>query len=512
LNYRYSIQCLDLATGQELWQTEAQHDYGLTTLAVSPDGRVLASGSGFEDPAIRIWDAATGRQLFRIDGHTGWVCHLTFSKDGRRLISAASDQTTRIWDTSTWTEANVLRGHADEVYAAAISEPAQLVASSSKDGDVMLWKEDGKSGADGYSRLQSDLTVNGLLPLDHSRLLLLPSGKPPQWLDLKCASRPGLLPGIGSSADVLGFFGTNILCNWDGTNQILVRELRGENFVQLGALALDSRTRPSGFSYNPAHQLLAWTEGPASASVFVASLAAPARRTELRSDVSGLIPLCFSADGKYLAAAAKEQDTLRAWGPLRAWNVESGQVVASVDGVIRDATFAAGGRVLVVAVTQGNDHKIWFCDLAQPDRQPRRVPGKGESFSLAVSPDGALVASSTTTGQVRLFDPAKAELLESVHGHLNAVFGLAFSPYGRRLISASGGREAVKLWDVGTRQELLTLGGTGSLLLAAIWSADGDTILAGVPWQAWRAPSWEEIAAVEAKENPEVHSPDKPAQ
>jgi len=42
---------------------------------------------------------------------------------------------------------------------------------------------------------------------------------------------------------------------------------------------------------------------------------------------------------------------------------------------------------------------------------------------------------------------------------------------------------------------LLTLAGTGSFLGAARWSADGNVILAGSPWQAWRAPSWQEIAA-----------------
>ena len=68
------------------------------------------------------------------------------------------------------------------------------------------------------------------------------------------------------------------------------------------------------------------------------------------------------------------------------------------------------------------------------------------------------------------------------------------------MISTSIGREAVKLWDVGTRQELLTLHGTGSILDVGRWSADGDVIFAGVPWQVWRAPSWEEIAAAEAKE------------
>ena len=41
----------------------------------------------------------------------------------------------------------------------------------------------------------------------------------------------------------------------------------------------------------------------------------------------------------------------------------------------------------------------------------------------------------------------------------------------------------------------------------ARWSADGDVILAGTPWQAWRAPSWEEIAAAEAKEKTEVKQP-----
>jgi serine/threonine protein kinase/WD40 repeat protein len=500
-NYRYSIQCLDLSTGQELWQTEGERDLGLTTLAISPDGRVLASGSGFEDPTIRVWDAATGRLLVRLDGHTGYVSKLVFTRDGRRLISAAGDQSIRFWDTNNWTETKVLRGHTDEIHAVAISETAQLVASAGKDGNLMLWKEDGKSAADGYRRLPEDLGYNQVLPLDHSRLLLLPPGKPPELVDLKRDSAPESLPGVGSSADVLGWFGTNILCHWNGTNQILVRELRGAEFIQRGAIALDSGTRPTGFAYNPTRQLLAWTEGTSTASLYLASLAVPGRRIELKSDVPGLVRFRFSEDGNYLAASTEGRDI------LRAWNIETGQMVASSGGWIRDATFAAGGRVLVVAIQPGHGLEIGFYDLAHPDRAPRRVPSRGSGGSLAVSPDGGLVASSTHGGLVRLFDPAKGELIESVHGHLNGAHSVAFSPDGRRLISASGGREAVKLWDVGTLQELLTLGGTGSTLEEARWSVDGDVILAGAPWQAWRAPSWEEIAAAEAKEKTEIKQP-----
>jgi hypothetical protein len=54
---------------------------------------------------------------------------------------------------------------------------------------------------------------------------------------------------------------------------------------------------------------------------------------------------------------------------------------------------------------------------------------------------------------------------------------------------------------------LLTLGGTGSLPSAVRWSADGDVVLAGARWQAWRAPLSEEITAAEAKEKTEVRKP-----
>jgi WD40 repeat protein len=332
-------------------------------------------------------------------------------------------------------------------------------------------------------------------------VLLLPPGKPPELVDLKRDSLPMPLLQIGSSSNVLGAFGTNILCHWNGTNQILVRELRGAEFIQRGAIAVGSGTRPDGVAYNPTRQLLAWTERTSSASVYLANLAMPGRQIELGSDVPGLVPFRFSEDGNYLAAMTNGRDI------LRAWNVQTRQVVASVGGRIRDATFAAGGRVLVVAIAQGNDHEIRFYDLAQPDRALQRVVGKDLSRSLAVSPDGGLVASSTDGGLVRLFDPAKGELIGFVHGHLGGAFGIAFSADGQRLISAGGGGEAVKLWDVGTLQELLNLDGAGSQLLAAKWSADGDVILAGAPWQAWRAPSWEEIEAAEAKEKAESKQP-----
>jgi len=153
-----------------------------------------------------------------------------------------------------------------------------------------------------------------------------------------------------------------------------------------------------------------------------------------------------------------------------------------------------------VTIPHGTRNEIGFYNLARPDQMPRRVPGGFVDQRLAVSPNGKLVAASSQDGEVLLFDAAKGEWKDSFYGHLNTAGGIAFSPDGRRLFSTRNGGEAVKLWDVGTGQELLTLAGDDTYLGMARWSADGDVILAGPPWQAWSAPSWEEIAAAEAKD------------
>jgi WD40 repeat protein len=163
--------------------------------------------------------------------------------------------------------------------------------------------------------------------------------------------------------------------------------------------------------------------------------------------------------------------------------------------------------VLVVALHYRTREEIGFYDLARPDRLPQCLPGGFVDTALAVSPDGGLVSAVTLDGRILLLDPAMGKAIDSLRGHLSTASCSAFSPDGRRLFSTGNGREAVKLWDVGTRQELLTLAGADPYLGAARWSADGNVILAGPPWQVWSAPSREEIEAVEAKERAEFSRP-----
>lgn len=496
--FRYLIQCVEIQSGRELWRTRWERDLGLTAMTLSPDGGVVVSGSGFEDPAIRVWDAATGRFLVRLDGHSSWVSKLAFSNDGKTLISASSDQSIRYWSTDRWTEYRVLRGHTDEIHAVAVSGPGRLAASTSKNGDLLLWQVDESVNADGYFRLPESLDVGQVHPVDKSLLLVSSPGGSAGLLDLGYPNGPFAVLEFGNAGEFLGRLSSNLVCYWNGTDKVVVSELRGGSLFQRESIALRAGLRPTGFASHPTGHEMAWGMGEGSSSVQVVNFKEPARRVELAGNVPGIRPFAFSEDGQFLGAKTS------AWNSrLRVWKVRTGEVVLAVDGVVRDAVFAAGGRVMVVSVSLEPGLQTTFYDLLHPEREPRRYTWRDDGGSLAVSPDGELVALSTYGGQVRLFDISRDEWVGDFHGHLNGVHSLAFSSDGRRLISAtSGGRESIKVWDVGTWQELLTLKGTGSLLKEARWSVNGDIILTGPPWQAWRAPSWEEISAAEGAGQP----------
>ena len=131
------IRLWDGATGEHK-QTLTGHTAYVSSVAFSPDGRTLASGSG--DDTIRLWDGATGGHKQTLTGHTDVAYSISFSPDGRTLVSASYDDTIRLWDGATGEHKQTLTGHTGEVYSVSFSPNGRTLASASADGTIRLWK------------------------------------------------------------------------------------------------------------------------------------------------------------------------------------------------------------------------------------------------------------------------------------------------------------------------------------------------------------------------------------
>jgi len=208
------------------------------------------------------------------------------------------------------------------------------------------------------------------------------------------------------------------------------------------------------------------------------------------------VPLNFLERGNRLVAWSKADNR------LSEWDLEANREIQSWPAPVRfQGLGVSPDERLAVAV--GFEGEVVCRDL-QKHTSTNLPLDALEGWTVAFSADGKALVISSALGYARVWDTATWREEATLRGFLNAVDQAVFSPDLQRLVtSGSNPDDAVKLWSGDARQEVLTLEGAGNQMNLTAVSPDsnvigvmsGDGILS-----LWRAPSWAEIHAVEAKE------------
>jgi RNA polymerase sigma factor (sigma-70 family) len=129
------LKMWDAATGRV--RAGIEESRSIRWVAFSPDGKTIATAE--HDGTAKLRDAASGATLRTFAGHGAALDAAVFSPNGNLLATSSWDRTIKLWDVATALEVKTLQGHDDEVYHVAFSPDGRTVVSACKDGTAKLW-------------------------------------------------------------------------------------------------------------------------------------------------------------------------------------------------------------------------------------------------------------------------------------------------------------------------------------------------------------------------------------
>lgn len=154
-SYHSGIRVWNAATGRVVralrWDKDATMD-AVSQIVFSRDGKMLASAG--DDRMIRLWDVETGKELRKLEGHSGAqgkgiargqsVTSVAFSPDGKMLASAAAfENTVRLWDVAKGQQLRTIKAHTGTVTRVVFHPGGKTLATASEDHAVKLWDVSG---------------------------------------------------------------------------------------------------------------------------------------------------------------------------------------------------------------------------------------------------------------------------------------------------------------------------------------------------------------------------------
>ena len=503
------VKTIDVSTGEE--QRTLPIPERASDIAISPDGQVLAvvdepSGRREDAGKLTFWELATGKLIRTIGGEKvprrSWGPSLAFSADSR-VLAVASPRNVRLWDVDTGQLRLELKGSG---YGVALSPDGKMVASGSRGGKVMLWDVDNgnlKITLSGHTIKNEMMRINLLEFSPDSQLLVSsltflwedPNDEGAKLWDLTngkllrtfseaitaAAFTPdGRSIATGDRAGVVRLRDTatgQVQCTFEqriGRVACLAFSPNGQMLATGGCQELsyipyprpmepDNTIKFWDVATGKLHKTLKGHEWPANVLVFgsdgkkLASIGLFLKVWDLESGKEQLLrpptsrvelvyePVSFTPDNDKVAANIRSG--------MNTWDVATGKATLlpwpkALKWPPYRGLFWPDGSKLVFR----GENVIRLWDLKTNEVQDI-VEVEGTTRSIALSPDGKLLAFATELTKVILWDlvsrQARFTMETGIIPRRTGKIGrVVFSPDGTILAVALGG-SGLQLWDVG---------------------------------------------------------------
>lgn len=482
-----TLRLWDAATGRELRRFTEQDR--VRSLAFTPDGTILASVGGPGNHAVRLWEVTTGKLLRKLESPGHWFGRVAVSPDGKMVAASADRHRIVLWETGTGRLLHTLDGREQSNFPGpiAFSPDGQTLASGSNSGSIHLWNvatgqgqrrfvvqpplPEGKGGPPWYHGMIQTLAFSP----DGRTLASGAQQSPIRLWDMSTGKEIRTLPGDRAGTFSLAFSPDGgILASGEATG--MVRTWEPATGKELGRFHAHGQW-VSGLAFAREDHTLA-TIGDASIRLWDVRT-----RKEIVPDRghSGAIGHCALLPDQRTLITASRDSTIREWDLVTGKELRRSTPLHRFD---QDVVLARDGKTAAFfkrePVGDNEVHvSVRLCDLTS--RKELAVLWRPNIFRALFSPDGKILFTRSwdvkeRAGLILAWEVATGKELRVVARHTNSFDSMILSPDGKMLAGIPRGEQSINLWDAATGKELRRIPASAEFNQAIAFSSDSRTL------------------------------------